>query len=654
MKRTLPYLILVAEAVLFFRHVLFLPGYIIPWDLHGLHVPYGYLHAEALSRGEFPFWDPYTYCGRPFFATIQAAVLYPTVWLAAWAGSIFGREHIEYLLELSIVLHVALAGIFAYLLARRLGLSMWAALCGATVYELSGFFAAHAEHMGVLICAAWLPLAWYAALRSREQRGLRPLLLLAAIFALSIFSGNPPGAAFVIGFTLLFALLQPKASWRLPVVIAVAAAFAVLLTAVQLVPTYELTGNSVAKYRGDYLKGGVPPQAFVSLLLPNHYHVFDPPHYNGPADISFMFLYIGLFGLALAIAGSVLARKPGFPFVTIALCSAIASLGDMTRVTHAIYAILPSKIVIGLHPELATGPFTLALAMLAALGIDRIAPKRLQWLAVPIAAIELIAVNSGRPMNAMPSAANLADSAIAASLRALIYKTNPPARIDTIHDSLEWSMKAPQTGVYTAGGADVMAPERIIQVRLAFAQGARWGSYYQVENPQSPVVGMMNVRYLLTDGRTTEVRALDRFRLVTKIRRAQNMEEAAAILKSDDFKPAEEAIVEGDFPQPADAPPGRVEVVRYGLQSLELKVTCARPQFLVTSETHYPGWRAWIDGRPQPIYYTDVAFRGLFVPAGKHSVTMRFQPTAFTAMVFMSGLSWLVLALLWFLPDRPS
>src|ERR1051326_8807746 len=133
LKRGLPYLLLVAEAVVFFRHVLFVPGYIIPWDLHSLHVPYGYLHAEALSHGVFPLWDPYTYCGRPLFATIQAAVLYPTVWLAAWIGSIFGREHIEYLLELSIVLHVALAGIFTYLLGRRLGLGQWAALCGSPI-----------------------------------------------------------------------------------------------------------------------------------------------------------------------------------------------------------------------------------------------------------------------------------------------------------------------------------------------------------------------------------------------------------------------------------------------------------------------------------------------------------------------------------------
>ena len=43
-----------------------------------------------------------------------------------------------------------------------------------------------------------------------------------------------------------------------------------------------------------------------------------------------------------------------------------------------------------------------------------------------------------------------------------------------------------------------MAPERTIEARLAFAKGPRWGSCYQVENPASPVLSLMNVRVLLS------------------------------------------------------------------------------------------------------------------------------------------------------------
>ncbi len=44
------------------------------------------------------------------------------------------------------------------------------------------------------------------------------------------------------------------------------------------------------------------------------------------------------------------------------------------------------------------------------------------------------------------------------------------------------------------------------------------------------------------------------------------------------------------------------------------------------SETYYPGWKAWLDDQPVPIYSTDIALRGVIVPAGAHRVRMEFRP----------------------------
>jgi hypothetical protein len=679
LKRVLPYLLLLLQAVLFFRHVLFLPGYVIPWDLRSLHLPYASFLADSLARGEFPLWDPYTYCGRPFFAAIQTAVLYPTFALAAWLSNFLGRGHLAYLLELNVVLHVWLAGIFTYLVGRRLGLRTPAALFGATVYELSGFFAAHSEHLGVLIGAAWMPLAWYAIVRWGQDRGRRSALLLAAVFALTVLAGNTPMAAFVIGFSLLFALLldllkaPPRTRFGMT---AAAALFSIGLAAVQLVPTLELTNLSVAKYRADYLKEGVPPQVFVSLVLPNHYNTFDPPHYTGAADLSFMYLYIGMPGLAMAAAGLALARRQrlNLIFGILLAVSALALLGDTTAVTHAIYTALPRRILIALHAELASGPLTLALAMLGALAVESLLPRRWGWLAVAVAAADLILVSSGRPMNAMPYSESPAETEAVSRLRVLTGTSTPPDRIDTAGDSLDWVMQAPMTHLYTAGGADVMAPERLIQARLAFARGARWGSYYQVENPSSPVLGMMNVRYVLSRGPIANPGLLEeagtlpgrnlyqnraelpRFYLVSRIRPARSMAEAAAMLRAADFRPTEEAIVEG-APQlrVGGAPgqvPGQVEVSRYGFRDVELLVITPAPQLLASSETNFPGWRAWVDGKEQPIFDTNVAFRGLPVPAGSHTVVMRYEPASFLHGAASSGVAWLVWLLLWWL--RPT
>ena len=67
--------------------------------------------AEALRRGHLPLWNPYLFMGAPFLANIQAAVFYPLNWLLIWLPA-------PKMVARSIVLHVFLASLFAYLYAR--------------------------------------------------------------------------------------------------------------------------------------------------------------------------------------------------------------------------------------------------------------------------------------------------------------------------------------------------------------------------------------------------------------------------------------------------------------------------------------------------------------------------------------------------------
>jgi hypothetical protein len=45
------------------------------------------LLARALLDGHFPLWDPYTYCGLPYFANMQGHVFYPPTLITALAAS---------------------------------------------------------------------------------------------------------------------------------------------------------------------------------------------------------------------------------------------------------------------------------------------------------------------------------------------------------------------------------------------------------------------------------------------------------------------------------------------------------------------------------------------------------------------------------------
>jgi uncharacterized membrane protein YfhO len=92
---------------------------------------------------------------------------------------------------------------------------------------------------------------------------------------------------------------------------------------------------------------------------------------------------------------------------------------------------------------------------------------------------------------------------------------------------------------------------------------------------------------------------------------------------------------------------GHVRVVRYGSRDVVLEIDTSGPAFLATSGAYYPGWRAQIDGRDQSLYLTNVAFRGLPVPAGHHLLTMRFDPPILwrPALVSLMGLGLLAIAI---------
>ncbi len=69
---------------------------------------------------------------------------------------------------------------------------------------------------------------------------------------------------------------------------------------------------------------------------------------------------------------------------------------------------------------------------------------------------------------------------------------------------------------------------------------------------------------------------------------------------------------------------------------------------LVTfSEMVYPGWKAYIDGRPTEIYTGNNAFRTLFLTAGTHQVDFKYQPVWFYPLIAFLGL-WIISASVYF------
>lgn len=77
-----------------------------------------------------------------------------------------------------------------------------------------------------------------------------------------------------------------------------------------------------------------------------------------------------------------------------------------------------------------------------------------------------------------------------------------------------------------------------------------------------------------------------------------------------------------------------------------VRTRCAARCFLVTSDATYPGWWATVDGAATTLYAVDAAVRGVFVPAGRHAVTFRYEPRIYAFGAAVSCLA-IVLAIAW-------
>jgi hypothetical protein len=139
---------------------------------------------------------------------------------------------------------------------------------------------------------------------------------------------------------------------------------------------------------------------------------------------------------------------------------------------------------------------------------------------------------------------------------------------------------------------------------------------------------------------------LPRFFFVNRVQRVRNLAEAALALHAPDFDPQRVAIVEG-FEMTLEQGARTVDLTRYTPSAVTLRTRSALASFLVVTDTHYPGWEATIDGNPAPIYYTDVAYRGIPVPAGDHRIEMRFFPGTLYYGSTLSAMAWLGAFLSW-------
>jgi hypothetical protein len=151
---------------------------------------------------------------------------------------------------------------------------------------------------------------------------------------------------------------------------------------------------------------------------------------------------------------------------------------------------------------------------------------------------------------------------------------------------------------------------------------------------------------------------LPRVHVAAGARRLPEGEVFRAMLRRD-WDPYTETIVEEDFPGEPRAGPGhpvdhRVHALSFTNNTVTIDVESSQAGYLVLADSNYPGWRAFIDSRPTAIFTANFLFRGIDLPAGRHSVRFEYRPASVRWGAAGSVVGLILLAAAAFLDRRVS
>lgn len=377
-KESLPYLIISLLITVIYYEVLRGSFVLMDRDLYWFFYQNSRFLAEGLKTGHLPLWNPYTYGGEPFFAQAQPGALYPLHWLYA----IFP---VDELFSRFLILHVAMIGFSTVLLVRECGGSRMAATIGGIVTAFSGITASLINLQSSLFALAWLPFVSWSLIRSMRRNSIGYAFLSGMAFSMMVFVGGMEVLAMGIGLCAVFISVPQlfpigtiTTRFRRRVFLfSVSLVSLILVSAVQLIPFYELTRYS---YRteglniDEALTWSLHPREWFYFVLPDLFKRGNDYYWQEQNWLRT--IYVGTVPLILVLVFAMRARKK-------ALGIAAVSAGCLLLATSA-YLPLYNEIVQwipGLRSIRYPSKFLMILgvmiALASALGWDRLNPKKL-------------------------------------------------------------------------------------------------------------------------------------------------------------------------------------------------------------------------------------------------------------------------------------
>ncbi|MDQ4099592.1 MAG: YfhO family protein [Chloroflexota bacterium] len=245
----------------------------------------------------------------------------------------------------------------------------------------------------------------------------------------------------------------------------------------------------------------------------------------------------------------------------------------------------------------------------------------------------------------------------------------------TYHSSFQWPVvpyilvnnRATYVGLQDLSGYNPLQHERFRELLDTLNRGQPQ-DYHQANllsaGLDSPLLDLFNVRYIVIPNAPAAERADFEFLLRTyptvyqdqetrvlenpnALPRAWLVHDAVTVAPGAALEPLANgtvdfrttAILEQPAPplaQPMDQQADRVEITEYSHDRMTLTAFSDAPGLVMVSDTYDPNWHAYVDGERVDLYVADHALRAVPMPAGEHTIELRYEPRALSLGIGIS------------------
>jgi len=664
---------------LIFKNEIFVTGDYLRSDTLNQNLPFKLEYFNDIKEGSLPLWTGKLFGGYPLLAEGQTGVFYPVNFI------LYRDLDFTLAYNLSIVLNFIIAGIGTYYFVRSLGIKWIASLFSALAFCLSSPLVFHITHQNVVAAGVWLPLIFLFNKKFFESGNLRYFFLSIATITSSFLAGSPQIAFYImaglVAYLFIFRRIFKYNFVEVLLFLALEVFLVLSLGAIQLFPQLELMANSTrSSGLGNIALDSLPyhPRNLVTLVAP--YIFGDPgkgtyPHFGGNWGMFWEnTLYLGLVPLILGLGTVFVVRnKPEIKgWWLLGIIILLLALGKYSPAFIIYYLPVFNYFRV-------TSRFLLVesfvLSVLAGFTFDHLSHHKqltkTKWVPVMgfvfmISLIDLFRFG----YNYNPTEKISAVTAEPEMVTYLKDKIDNKSRVFVVGGNLTYdlinkngwrdnntlvlnhnnSLDANLNmlwGLPSLDGYAGLFMSNFEEYKNAVYKGLELNdSKININNDSLKLLGVGSVEYLISsyeleNPNLTFVKEFgegvryklykNRFYLKRGIFVTSTTTDFKKFLASDvanNLYLGSLSAVTGESTDKSETS-DRVNFVSDTATKLVFEVNISSAKWFFLSDSFYPGWKAYVDGRETSIREADMMFRAIEVPEGHHEVVFKYEPVSY-------------------------